>query len=552
MRRFNPVALPALIALVLPGCYDLNVTNPNAPDHTDLWANADLVESRTADVFNRWYTANYGYGGAGFVLSFTAFQHTSPWACRGPTSFNGLPRMPVDIDGIYCGTVNYPWYQLYAGYAETLDGLQALEVDNVREALGPGRVARMKAFSRFTQGLTLGSLALLYDQAAIPRLEDYPYGDEAPLVGYDSVMATALRYLDEAATLSTGADWPDIPAEWMTVPVTPDQLARLAHSFAARYRAAVARTPAERSAVDWERVIADVDAGITASWIMNMDPHQGFYDEVVDYTSFPGFAMESYFILGLADQSGNYQRWLAMPVDAREPAPDADGDGEPEPVLIVTPDTRFPQGATIADQEANPGSIFVVPCVDGPDAPAACAEYDFSIQVMWVRPERGRWRWSYYWHTDTWLYTSWTDFHWPEIALAEMRLLKAEGLLRRSDAAGAAALVNVSRTANGLAATDASGTNADCVPRMPDGTCGDLMEMLKWEKRLETHFIGLFGAPWYFDGRGWGDLYRGTFLEFPVPCGELTILNMLPCYTFGGVGGDMASPGSVYGWPGES
>ena len=75
------------------------------------------------------------------------------------------------------------------------------------------------------------------------------------------------------------------------------------------------------------------------------------------------------------------------------------------------------------------------------------------------------------------------------------------------------------------------------------------MEMLKWEKRLETHMKGLNFAPWYFDGRGWGDLYYGTWLQLPVPCPELTLLGE-ECYTFG-VEGESASPGSVYAWPGE-
>lgn len=161
------------------------------------------------------------------------------------------------------------------------------------------------------------------------------------------------------------------------------------------------------------------------------------------------------------------------------------------------------------------------------------------------------WRWSYYWHIDTEAYTYWVDFHWPEMKRAEMRLLKAEALLRQGDAAGAAALINISRTGAGLTATDGTGTNTDCVPRLRDGTCGDLMEMLKWEKRLETHFSGLMGAPWYFEGRGWGDLFVGTFLQLPVPCSDLTAMGLGPCYDFGGRDGDSAAPVSVYQWPAE-
>jgi hypothetical protein len=551
MRLSLRFVLPALL-LALPACYDLTVTDPNAPDHTALWSNVDQLESQTADAFKAWFEANYAYSSVGLQLSVASFEHSSPWAGGGYTPFNELPRTSIGLESVFSNKKWYPWYHLYEGYTTALDGLQALQDSAVRNGLGPGRAARLEAFSRFVEGLTLGSLALLYDRAAIPSEADYPYGENPPLVGYDSVMSVALADLEEAAGLSQGADWPDIPADWMSVAVTPDELARLAHSFAARFRANVARTPAERAAVDWAQVMADVDAGITTSWVMDMDVHKGFYNEVIDYGTYPGWAMETYFVLGLADQSGNYQRWLGLPVADRQPAPDTNGDGKGDPVLIVTPDTRFPRGSTMLEQESNPGTLYAIPCEAGADAPAACAESDWNIQNMWAHPERGTWRWSYYWHTDTYPYSTWTDFHWPEITLAEMRLLKAEGLMRQGDAAGAAALVNVSRTANGLAATDAGGANTDCVPRMPDGRCGDLMEMLKWEKRLETHYAGPFGAGWYFDGRGWGDLYRGTFLELPIPCDELKIMNKSPCYTFGGVDGDMASPGSVYAWPGES
>jgi len=46
----------------------------------------------------------------------------------------------------------------------------------------------------------------------------------------------------------------------------------------------------------------------------------------------------------------------------------------------------------------------------------------------------------------------------PQMTLAEVRLLKAEGLYRMGDPAGAAAIVNETRTAAGLNPTDASGT----------------------------------------------------------------------------------------------
>jgi hypothetical protein len=109
----------------------------------------------------------------------------------------------------------------------------------------------------------------------------------------------------------------------------------------------------------------------------------------------------------------------------------------------------------------------------------------------------------------------------------------------------------VSREAAGLGATNANGTNADGVPRRPDGSCGGLFEMLKWEKRMQVRLEGPFDAPWYFDARSWGDLYQGTFLQLPVPCQQLLYVgNGETCYTFGGSEPSSALP-STYHWPGE-
>jgi hypothetical protein len=62
---------------------------------------------------------------------------------------------------------------------------------------------------------------------------------------------------------------------------------------------------------------------------------------------------------------------------------------------------------------------------------------------------------------------------------------------------------------------------AACVPKVPAApafnaaTCGTLWEALKYEKRMETAYMIWLG--WYFDGRRWGDLAKGTPLFLPVP-----------------------------------
>lgn len=111
-------------------------------------------------------------------------------------------------------------------------------------------------------------------------------------------------------------------------------------------------------------------------------------------------------------------------------------------------------------------------------------------------------------------------------------MLAAEGYIRTDQVALAIPLINRSRTRAGLPSipttssvdTQVPGGNA-CVPRIPQPpnytvtACGNILEAMKWEKRLETSFTGY--AQWFVDARGWGDLYAGTPLEWPVPYQEL-------------------------------
>jgi hypothetical protein len=460
----------------------------------------------------------------------------------GQLQYGNLPRVPLQNDPVDPDFVHIsgPWYLNYRGLSAIAEGLRALERPDFRDELGPDRVARARAFARFVQGLSHASIAVLYDRGFIldetvqildEQGELRPMGDP---IGYNEMMAAALRYLDEAAILAAQHTF-TIPAEWTTQAMTSAEMVRIAHSLKARYRAAVARTPEERAAVNWTEVLHDIDRGLRyeadETWTYDVLFALENWDELANivYGAFGGWWQQAnYMILGMADQSGRYQRWLQQPVAQRRPMLPGD-----EAFLIITPDRRLPQGTTEAQQRATPGRYWAIGNTSG----------------QWGRPDRGTWRWSWYWNRrwQAW----WNPV--PEILPSEMRLLAAEAHYRQNNRARAAELINVSRTANGLNATNAGGANDSCVPKLPSGECGDLFEMLKWEKRLKVYLVGLMNAPWYFDSRGWGDLYRGTPLQFPVPFNDIVVLGIdggTP-YTFGGVGGRSASTGSSYNWPHE-
>jgi hypothetical protein len=259
--------------------------------------------------------------------------------------------------------------------------------------------------------------------------------------------------------------------------------------------------------VDWSAVAADAAAGIQSDLVVALGPGKGWTNAWVQQAAVPGgWHQLPYWIIGMADTSGAYTTWLTQ------------GIGNKQPFLIVTPDKRFPQGGTRAAQQAFQDPIRRADGVyfrnrpsgeDTPGAPSGLSWYD-NFRFYDIRQNNG-------------------TGNWVLFARAENDMLGAEAALRLGRVAEATALIDRYRVPNGLPAvtglTSATATvpgGSGCVPRVPVAgggtTCGSLFEAMKYEKRIETAFTG-YGA-WFFDARGWGDLIRGTAIEWPVPYQE--------------------------------
>jgi hypothetical protein len=521
-----------LLLVAVTACADLDVVNLNDPDVGRSLGTPSEVLSLIGGSFHGWFYGNYNYNSAGLALSNTAFQHNAPWSNSGMEQYGRLPRVGfantiADSDYAY---LTRPYFHSYRAIAAVADGLRALETPEVGDGLTSGELGMARAFGRFVQGMAHATVAALFSEGfAVDETTDV----SRPLtpIPYQELMGRALEYFEEAAILSEDALW-TLPEGWMKAALPGPELARAARSMKARYGAAVARTPEERRALDWDAILADVDGGITQDLVLHMDDGDGWSNDVLGYGTYFGWSQLAYFIYGMADQSGSFQGWNALPLYEKNPGMDGD------PVLIVTPDLRFPRGSTLEVQRALSGRYFRV-------------NGSWETGGTWARPDRGTWRWSWYKHTRGTDYWGWSRYSQPEIRMEEMRLLTAEGLYHMGRRAEAAALVNETRVPAGLNAADAQGSNTSCVPRLPDGSCGGLFEMLKWEKRMENTFKGPMGNGWYFDSRGWGDLWKDTFLHLPLPCGEAQVLGLFPCQTFGGPGGEDAAPLSTYRWNGE-
>ena len=538
MRYAKNVAVASLLLFGAAACGDLEVDNTLAPDADRALANPGDVASLIGGSWATWWNMTYNFNGAAPMLSTMSFQHSAWPANFGMVHYSSIPRVPVTNSTAHDFYGN--WANMYTwGYrtiAAANDGLRAIYggIDLGEDA------AMAEAFARFMQGLGYGSLALIFDQGSIVDETTDLTGD-LPAVGYQEMMDAAIGYLDQAIAIASANSF-EVPSAWThsEATLTSALLARVASSYKARFRAGVARTPEERAAVDWNAVLADVNAGVTSDFNYEFDGTGNSWNASVYYGLLFGWGQMNYFVHGMADQSGRYQEWLSIPVADRVP------DLPSGPFLIDTPDLRFPQGATqmeqIEDGAERSGQVrFRIPH----SASGTPLHFQGAVGSQWGRPDRGTWRWSYYRDART---APMVDVGVsPDIAMAEMNTLAAEAHYRLGNPGAAAELVNITRTAAGLNATDAAGTNTSCVPRLPDGTCGDLFEMMKWEKRMEAgHNSGYLSALWYFEGRGWGDLMQGTILNWPVPARDAELAG-LPIVEYGG-SMEWGAPVGTYGY----
>jgi hypothetical protein len=502
----------ALAGGLVAGCQDLDVTNPNDPDRFRAASLPAAAESFVATSFLAWWEWDQDTY-PGFVTSTVADEFTSAFADFGQLETSSEPRQSWNNSAAFGrNEVNEdPWYGFYSIISTVNDALRA--IDSGMVIVDANQTARAESFGKFTQSLAHGYLALLFDRAWIIEedldLESIPTSEIADhLVAYPEVMDAAIAQMEEAIAIAEANDFalPGGPTDaWLFTPMTNEQFVQLMHSFLARYLAYLPRTRADRDAVDWEAVIAHIDAGITEDFAPIGQPDILFSDwkrlasRVRNVTRPGDFARLDYWLVGPADTTEGFQNWKNTPLLERVP------------FRMITPDRRL-QGAAV-------GSI---------------GKYAGYNAVDLFAASRGRYHQSHYYFHRFGTGVSWESGPLVIMTVTEMNLLKAEALIRLGRADEAVPLINLTREANGeLPPVTIAGPPDDeaCVPRKEDGSCGSLWDALRYEKRIEM--AGVTPHVAYFDARGWQTLKENSFVHLPIPGRELGTL-ALPLYTFGG------------------
>lgn len=523
MRKLYVLAGTAgLLAAAACGNDVLTVQNQNNPDIGRVLAKPADVESIIGSSVNTAWQASLGGSNDNVnnQLAVMSLENGSSLANFGMGVRISLPRNPID-NSPGNAQANGNGYDFFvAARGARVASLGIVQLNAPGFTIGSAaQNARARAFAFFVMGFANANTALVYDSAAAVTETNstvlFP-----PLIFHDSLMRIALSQFDSAVT-NAGLMSTTFPMVSTWIPnnaFTGPQFIQLVRTYKARFRAAIARTPAERAAVDWTKVRDDALAGITSDVQLALDGSKGWsYGWYGQHFLFDTWTQQSPMFLGMADSSGQYDAYLATAIGSRAA------------ILIQSKDQRLPPGATRAAQQTASGAPASPPSRTNlyfrnrsSNDPASLS---FAVsQYDWFRYQQ--------------LYNNLSIGPFALLQRAENDLLAAEAYYRLGDLANAATKINVTRVANGnlpslpttMTATDVVPGGASCVPRVPNpatnyasSKCGTLFEALKWEKRLELAFMQ-YGA-WYFDSRGWGDLALGTAVEWPVPYQEMQTRN---------------------------
>jgi len=569
MRRKLIPYVALLAAFGLGACSDnsLVVSNPNSGETKRVLGTPDDAEKLLGSYYKRWYAGLYGgptanppttLEGMANIMSMQNYSSLNNECQNSRYPFSGATNS--NAPGNNCGSdQSNPYFVL-----GEVNRVAANFLTSVATGLSLGSDARSnrdKSFAEFLSGMALGYTALIYDSAAVVS-QGQSGSDAGKLLPYTSVMDSAYAALQRAIDLANapgaGANGFPLPADWIpsSTSFSAAEFVKLIRSYRALFRANIARTPTERAAANWDLIIADAQNGISTDHLNTTSTTNGpgggwrrIYDGGSTWHQMPPF------IIGMADVSGNYQAWIKQSLSDR-------GAGNVG-FFLVTPDLRFPQGATRAAQQAD---FKIQDC-----EVAGLLSYKryFTNRPNGSDQYTGNsWGWSNY---DFNRFHSWVikgdagnPRNGPLIVYpkAALDMLQAEGLIRKGQFSQAAALINVTRTKNGLPAITAfDGTSpvpggSDCVPKVPqaDGVtvaCGNMFEAMKYEKRIENAFVQF--SNWYFDGRGWGDLAQNTALFWAVPYQDLQSRGYAIDKIYGAGPGAGNAAGSVagkstYGW----
>jgi hypothetical protein len=486
----------ALVALLISGCESLDVKNENDPDFATAFSKPSDVKGVAGGLINTWFMNSEEYNGPALALWVGADAGTCSHGNVAMRDFSYEPRIAWDNAPSYGNAIvteNF-YKKMYSVLSSSNEILAKLVNDGmvITSDDGTDETPMVKAVAYLGQGLGLGYIGLFFDKGFLVT-ESTDLTTQIPVSPYTDLIAAAVQSLDKCIAVCSGNTF-TLPESWIPgITYTQKEIGELANSMAARLLSYAPRNKSENDAVDWAKVLAYANKGLTYDFAPKMDD-VNWYDSYHTYACYAGWGRVDMRVINMMDPDMP-ARWTL---------------GADQWAALPAPKTAHVNG--VDDR------IFT--------------DFEF-LSSCTFKVERGYYHFSCYRFKRHDLYLStWTEPS-PVFRLAENDMLKAEAMMHQGDLAGAAQIIN-------------EGTRVTRGGLAPIGATAEEVEAAIFhERNVELMCSGL-GVE-FCTMRKADKLQPGTPLHFPIPGQQLEV-NIMDTYTFGpgkGIAGQDYSNG---GW----
>lgn len=492
MKKFKlSIPIMMLFMAFMISCEDFNtnldVANTENPDDKILASDPVALTATSTGLIRSWFMTVHSTRSPFAAMAVMSDATSCSWGNFGMRDLSSEPRVAFNNTTAYGNNVTSSYFNsLYSILSDS--NTLALAVKNGTEFEEPKKV---EFLANLGQSLTIGYLALAFDQVWLSDEDGAVQGSGLEGAStYQEAMTFALGKLDKAIALAKANN---ISLGDDIIPGGNGNNAKLVqflNSMGARMMVGNVRNTAQKSQLDWNKVLNYANAGLTSDFEIYMDD-TSWYDLIPKtYLVYPGWARADMYTVNLMDPTNQPQVW---PANA----------------------TTVAQSTTPADARLN-------------------SDYQYLASNNF-RPERGTYHYSNYRYSRLNNYiTVWTT-NVTEFSASENDMYKAEAMAFKSgaDLAGAAAVINAgTRVTRGI-----------LPPVSPN--LEEIKKAIHHERFVEFAYTGV--GLTFFEMRKENLLQKGTLLHFPVPGAALESIPA-PYYTFGGDQGVPGEDVSNGGW----
>lgn len=494
MKYFGVLAV--IFAVTLTSCEDLEVENLNEKNSSDIFDDPTAFPSVVDGAFLTWWQATQ-LSSPNMPMSVYAQTLSSSWGNWGMRDLGTIPRAAIQNTLTYNnrGFITTPWTRLNQSLAQVNDLLRVMNDEfggTIDDGNGNDLTNQVLANGKLAQGLALGTLGLIFDQAFIAdetvsstdlgALEFSPYTD---------VIAAAVTKLAEAAAIFD-SDNSTSHSGINGLGYNNVEAARFARSFAAKFLAYSSRDAAAGAANDWTRILALTSNTVTGD-ISPAGDGVFWWTRILIQGQIPLWTRVSQRVINMMEG----------------------GTGSGTTADAANPTAPYPW----------PDGVNTLPEIAAPRDNRMTTDFSYNTGVQFAA-DRGYYFFSSYNYSRYASYLVANLGPMPHLTVNEIGMIRAEALIRTGGSkTEAAALINATRvTRGGLQAL--TGTESDVV----------MLSEISYERLVEFSWSGALNG-WYFrriSADPTHQLQPGTAVNLPVSAQELEILG-LEVYTFGGL-----------------